>query len=168
VDTAASTSCPHCGAAAPAGAARCARCGFAFVEQEASRWGRLPRPPSRRLAAGGTALAAAAAVIVLIARDDTAATPELPAPVPAARAEHDLELQFNPPGDDTAAVVCPGPIRHQARTRCEARYANGDTQLLLIGLSERGNLDVEIPYPAQRRPGLELAPRFAKPGRPDS
>jgi hypothetical protein len=38
-------------------------------------------------------------------------------------------------------------------TRCQVRYANGDTQLILVGLDARGELDITIPYPAQRRPG---------------
>lgn len=69
-------------------------------------------------------------------------------------AEHLLESQFANAGyDDTAAVSCRRAIRLGSATRCQVRYANGDTQLILVGLDGRGDLDITIPYPAQRRPG---------------
>ena len=71
-----------------------------------------------------------------------------------ARAEHLLESQFANAGyDDTAAVSCRHAIRLGSATRCQVRYANGDTQLILVGLDGRGDLAITIPYPAQRRPG---------------
>ena len=47
---------------------------------------------------------------------------------------------------------CPGPIRPDSSTRCEFLYPDGDTQLMLVTLSRRGELEIEVPYPAQRRP----------------
>jgi hypothetical protein len=108
----------------------------------------LPRPsrwwilPALLLVAGGVAIA------LLLARDPT---PEPIAPVPAARAERRLERQLagGPPG----AVRCPGSIRPGRASRCEFRYDDGDTQLMLVTLTTTGELDIEVPYPAQRRPG---------------
>jgi hypothetical protein len=51
------------------------------------------------------------------------------------------------------APRCESAVRLGGATRCQVRYANGDTQLILAGLDGRGDLDVTIPYPAQRRPG---------------
>jgi hypothetical protein len=44
-------------------------------------------------------------------------------------------------------------VRPGRLTRCELLYRNGDTQLLLVRLASDGELDIENPYPAQRRPG---------------
>jgi hypothetical protein len=97
-------SCPRCGTAAAAEAARCGECGFVFFERPARR--SLPRRLARQLDAG-----------------------------PAA------------------SVRCTGPIRSSRSTRCQFLYPDGDTQLMLVTLSRRGELDIDVPYPAQRRPG---------------
>jgi len=55
-------------------------------------------------------------------------------------------------GPDTS-VRCNGAVRVVLVTRCQVVYDNGDTQLLLVTLSDAGELDVQVPYPAQRRPG---------------
>ena len=109
------------------------------------RW-RWPWWPSPAALIAGAAL--------LLTRDQPAAAPAPPPPVAQARAERLLESQFANAGyDDTAAVSCRRAIRLGSSTRCQVRYANGDTQLILVGLDGRGDLDITIPYPAQRRPG---------------
>jgi hypothetical protein len=50
-------------------------------------------------------------------------------------------------------VRCPSPIQPGGATRCQFVYADGDTQLMLVTLMANGTLDIEVPYPAQRRPG---------------
>jgi hypothetical protein len=50
-------------------------------------------------------------------------------------------------------VRCPGSIRPGRPTRCQFVYENGDTRLMLVTLMEDGTLDIDVPYPAQRRPG---------------
>ena len=95
-----------------------------------------------------------AGAALLLTRDEPAAAPAPPRPVAQARAERLLESQFANTGyDDTAAVSCGRAVRVGGSTRCQVRYANGDTQLILVGLDGRGDLDITIPYPAQRRPG---------------
>lgn len=147
------TSCPRCGGEAPPEASRCPQCGFVFVED---------REPRRRGVRSATvviallALAAglAGAAALLAGRGEPAAAPEPPDPLAAARAERRLEGRFANAGfDDTAGVRCRRAVRLAGATRCHVRYANGDTQLILVGLDGRGELDITIPYPAQRRPG---------------
>ena len=84
--------------------------------------------------------------VLLLTRDSP---PPPPAPVPAARAQALLLRQL----DLRGAVHCPGDIRPLHSTRCEFRYPNGDTQLMLVTLTPRGRLEIDVPYPAQRRPG---------------
>ena len=55
--------------------------------------------------------------------------------------------------DDAGSIRCQGAIRSGRLTRCELLYLDGDTQLLLVNLTADGDLDIEEPYPAQRRPG---------------
>ena len=94
-----------------------------------------------------------AGAVALLTRDEPAAAPRPQGPV-AARAERWLGAQFADAGDDdTAAVRCRRVVRSAGPTRCQVRYPNGDTQLMLVALDERGELAVSIPYPAQRRPG---------------
>jgi hypothetical protein len=50
-------------------------------------------------------------------------------------------------------VRCPSSIRLRHSTRCQFLYEDGDTQLMLVTLMANGTLDIEVPYPAQRRPG---------------
>ena len=111
----------------------------------------LPRPSARLVAALGLIAAAALAAGLLLARDPPPAPPE---PLAAARAEQRLESRLALDAYGTGASVrCNGPVREASATRCHVLYADGDTQLLLVGLSRAGKLDVQVPYPAQRRPG---------------
>jgi hypothetical protein len=167
--TDASPSCPRCGAACPAGAARCRRCGFALLDAGERRW--LPRPagpvlgrlrPDGRVkrVRGRTAWAVAVAAIgavaatVLIASEDApppTATPvpvlpPPPTPISASEAERRLELRFGDTSDDeTAAVRCPHRIEPQRRTRCELRYRNTGPRAILVRVSPRGELDADVP-----------------------
>jgi hypothetical protein len=144
------TSCPRCGGDAPPQASRCRRCGFVFFEEREPR--RLVRP-ARVIALVALAAGLAAGAALLVARGEPAA-PEPPDRLAATRAERRLESRFANAGyDDTAAVRCRRAVRLGGATRCQVHYANGDTQLILVGLDGRGRLDITIPYPAQRRPG---------------
>jgi hypothetical protein len=143
------TSCPHCGGEAAPGASRCRECGFGFLEDR--------EPARRRLRSAFVVIALgalAAGAALLAARGEPAAGPEPPDPLPAAKAAPRLESQFIKAGyDDTAGVRCGRAIRLGGATRCHVQYANGDTQLILVGLDGRGVLDITIPYPAQRLSG---------------
>jgi hypothetical protein len=147
------TSCPRCGDEAPQRASRCRKCGFVFFEERESRRHRVRSAPVViALVALAAGLAAGAAL--LAGRGEPAAAPDPPDPLTAASAERRLESRFANAGyDDTAGVRCPRAVRLAGATRCQVRYANGDTQLILVGLDGRGELDITIPYPAQRRPG---------------
>jgi hypothetical protein len=138
-------SCPRCGAAAPASASRCESCGFVFFEMPARR--KLPRPSPRALLAIGAVLAGAVGLVVLLTRDSPPPPP--PAPVPPSRAEVRLVRQLDLPG----SVHCAGSIRPGRATRCQFLYPDGDTQLMLVTLTAAGALEIDVPYPAQRRPG---------------
>ena len=112
----------------------------------------LPRPSPLLLGVLGLAAAAAVAAVVLLSRDDPPPAP--PEPVASVRAERRLEtrLALDEYGTGTS-VRCNAPVREAFVTRCQVVYDNGDTQLLLVTLSDAGELDVQVPYPAQRRPG---------------
>jgi hypothetical protein len=140
-------SCPQCGAAAEPEAATCSSCGFIFFELPASR--SLPRPSAAWIAVGVAVLVACGAAVVLLTREPE---PGPPQPVPAARAERLLERRLDAgPG---ASVRCP-PARIDTlnEARCQFVYPDGDTQLMLVTLGSDGELEIEVPYPAQRRPG---------------
>jgi hypothetical protein len=146
-----STSCPSCGVESPPQAPRCGSCGFVFFEERERRGFTHPTPPVVLVILAGVLLAGA---VALLTGDEPAAAPAPPEPVAQARAERRLESQFANAGyDDTSAVRCRRAVRLGGATRCQIRYANGDTQLILVGLDGRGELDITIPYPAQRRPG---------------
>jgi hypothetical protein len=145
------TSCPRCEAETPPEAARCESCGFVFFEERERRL--LDRSGLLAACLLAVAVALAAGGAFLLTRDDPAPSPEPPGPLAVAPAERRLETQFANAGyDDTAAVRCRRVVRLGGSTRCQVRYANGDTQLILVGLDGRGELDITIPYPAQRRP----------------
>lgn len=147
--TVTTSSCPQCGAAAPAEASRCGRCGFVFFEMPARR--SLPRPSPLLTLVALLVLAGAVAAVLLLTRDTP---PDPPAPVPATRAELRLLRQLGAGGAGLpGSVRCPGSIRPGRATRCEFHYPDGDTQLMLVTLTARGGLDIDVPYPAQRRPG---------------
>jgi hypothetical protein len=107
----------------------------------------LPRPSGRWISLALVALAACAAGVVLLTRDPP---PQPPAPVPAERAERRLERELAARASES--VRCPGPIEPAGSTRCQFVYSDGDTQLMLVSLSRRGELEIDVPYPAQRRP----------------
>lgn len=148
VDT--DTSCPRCGAGAAAGASSCADCGYVFFEARARR--SLPRPSPLWAVAALLVVAGGVSLTLLLSRDSPAPAP--PAPVPAISADRRLEHQLRTSGvEDVGGVDCQATIRARRLTRCELLYDNGDTQLLLVRLSTDGELDIQQPYPAQRRPG---------------
>ena len=120
-----------------------------FFEEPARR--SLPRPSPVWTLAAGLVLAAGAGIAVLLARDPA---PEPLAPVAPARAEQRLEAQLEKDGiKEVGSVRCDDSIRPGRQTRCELLYADGDTQLMLVSLTEDSALDIAVPYPAQRRPG---------------
>jgi hypothetical protein len=92
-------------------------------------------------------LAVGVGVVFLLTRDPA---PEPLAPVSAEGAEARLARQLD--AGPAASVRCTGPIRPGRSTRCQFVYPDGDTQLMLVTLSRRGELDIDVPYPAQRRP----------------
>ncbi len=142
------TSCPRCGAAAAAGASTCRDCGFVFFASPTRR--SLPRPSPRWTVLSLLVLSGAVAIAVLASRDSP---PEPPAAVPSASAERRLVAQLRAEGvDDAGSIRCQHAIRSGRLTRCELLYVDGDTQLLLVNLTADGALDIEEPYPAQRRP----------------
>lgn len=146
------TSCPHCEAETPPHASRCQSCDYVFFEERERRL--IPRPGALPAALLALGLAVVAGAVLLLTRDEPAAAPAPPEPVAKAPAERRLETQFATAGyDDTAGVRCRRAVRLGGATRCQIRYANGDTQLILVRLDGRGELDITIPYPAQRRPG---------------
>lgn len=103
------------------------------------------------IAAGLLVLALGAATAVVVTRDPP---PKPPAPVARAAAEQRLEGQLEAGGvEQLRSVRCGGSIRPSRTTRCELRFTDGDTQLMLVRVAADGELDIEVPYPAQRRPG---------------
>ena len=137
-----------CGAPAPAATPTCAQCGFVLLEEERPR--RRPRP---WIAAG---LVVAVAIVaglaaVLLARNPA---PSAPDPAAAALAAPRLERQRGTNrGGPQGRVTCPGAIRPDRATRCRFLYRDGDTQLMLVTVRAHGELEIDVPYPAQRRPG---------------
>ena len=144
----ATATCPRCGLVAPARAARCRACDFVFFEEPPRR--SLPRPSPIWIAAGVLVLAAGVAIALLLTRDSP---PQPVEAVTATSAEQRLESQLRVGGGPPGSVHCPGSIRPGRPTRCEFVYTDGDTQLMVVSLTVRGELDIEVPYPAQRRPG---------------
>ena len=116
---------------------------------------RRPRPPRPRpgtIAVVSLCALVAAAVALLAAREEPAAAPKPPTPVPARQAEERLERQAAKAGyEDTATVRCARPVELGRDTRCHVLYANGDSQLILVALDSRGDFYITVPYPAQRR-----------------
>jgi hypothetical protein len=165
----ASPICPRCGAACPAWAARCTRCGFAFLDAGERR--RLPRPRGRvpgRLRPDGrvqrlhwrtvwapalAAMTSVAAIVLIVDADapppaakPVPVLPPPPTPISALEAERRLELRFGDASDDeTAAVRCPHRIEPGRRTRCELRYRHTAPRAILVGVSPRGELDANVP-----------------------
>ena len=100
----------------------------------------------------GLAAVAAVAAVVLLSRDD----PPARAGARWPRCEPSTGSRPSSPsrstGPDTS-VRCNGAVREALVTRCQVVYDNGDTQLLLVTLSDAGELETQVPYPARRRPG---------------
>ena len=120
-----------------------------FFEEREQR--RLPRPSPRLVLALLATAALAAALVVLVTNEPE---PEPPGPLSAARAEQRLQRLAVASGEtDVVDVLCNGPVRTGANTRCALRFDDGDTQLMLVNLDPAGRLDITVPYPAQRRPG---------------
>jgi hypothetical protein len=120
-----------------------------FFEEPTRR--SLARPSPTWFLLAGAVLAFAAAALLLLRRDSA---PEALDPVAAARAEPRLESQLRRGGiEELGAVRCAGSVERDRVTRCQLLYDNGDTQLMLVRLTSEGRLDIEVPYPAQRRPG---------------
>jgi hypothetical protein len=115
-----------------------------FFELPARR--KLPRPTPLVLLAIAVVLAGGVGLVVVLTRDSP---PSPPAPIPAARADVRLARQLHLRG----SVHCRGPIRPGRSTRCQFLYPDGDTQLMLVTLTAAGELEIDVPYPAQRRPG---------------
>lgn len=116
---------------------------------------RLPRLTGR-LVAGfiGFAAICALGMAVVVFGGSSERSSAAPGPVASFRAEGRLLRQMRAGGlGDAASVECAGPVRVGRATRCQVGYSNGDTQLILVDLDADGAIDVEIPYPAQRRPG---------------
>jgi hypothetical protein len=139
-------SCPQCGAAARPEAGTCESCGFVFFERPARR--SLPRPSAAWIAAGAVVLVAGVAGVALLTREPE---PGPPRPVPAGQAERLLERRLD--AGPRASVRCPpARIDTSNESRCQFVYPDGDTQLMLVTLGSDGELEIRVPYPAQRRP----------------
>jgi hypothetical protein len=133
------TACPSCDAPAPAGAQRCSRCGYRFLEG-GDRPAR-PRPRLSRLVVGSTALVAVAVAAIVWAgggADRHAANPEpvrshldvlSPHPIGTAAAERLLEQRFLGvrKDDESAFVRCSGRIPRPAHSVriCRVSYPGG-------------------------------------------
>jgi hypothetical protein len=119
-----------------------------FFEEPARR--SLPRPTPVWIVVALVLVAGGVGVAALLTRDSP---PGPLAPVAAERAERRLEHQLGAGGGPAGSVRCPSPIRLGRSTRCHFLYQGGDTRLMLVTLMADGTLDIEVPYPAQRRPG---------------
>jgi hypothetical protein len=94
------------------------------------------------------------AAVVALGRESPAGPPPPPAPLAPTQAENRLQRQLGLAADgDQGVVRCPGNVGTTRLARCGVIYPDGDTQLLPVRLTPEGDLDVEVPYPAQRRPG---------------
>jgi hypothetical protein len=141
------TTCPSCDAPAPAGARRCPRCGYRFVEDGP---GPHRRPSLRPAVLGGTALAVltAAAVLAISAVDtgddgrvarSSAARWQLEVlserPLTTRAAERLLERRYLGVRDDeSASVHCSGREAKPAHSvrRCMVRYPGGAERRVVL------------------------------------
>ena len=177
VESAASPSCPSCGAACSAVAVRCRSCGFALIEDAGGRAGRRVERTHRSVGSGSgvpwvvALFAAVVAVVVMLVSGGAGGSPadveraRPPASVPALEAERRLELRFGGLSDDeTAAVRCPYPIEPRQLVRCELRYADGIARAMLVRLAPSGTLDVAIPYPVTMTREIGVTRRAGPPG----
>jgi len=135
------TACPSCDAPAHAGARRCSRCGYRFLEDAGPA--RRPHRPLKSLALTVAAVAAVAVAAVLVAGaggggagedaargDASSGHLEVLSDHPLAKSalERVLERRFIGVRDDESAYVsCSGRIAKPAHSvrRCRLRYPGG-------------------------------------------
>jgi hypothetical protein len=180
VESAASPSCPGCGAECSAVAVRCRSCGFALIEDAGGRAGRRIERTQRSVGSGSglpwavalfAAFAAVVALVVMLVSGGAGGSPadveraRPPASVPALEAERRLELRFGGMSDDeTAAIRCPYRIEPRQLLRCELRYPDGIARAMLVRLAPSGTLDVAIPYPVTMTREVGVTRRAGPPG----
>jgi hypothetical protein len=143
------TTCPSCDAPAAAGARRCARCGYEFL-QDGGTARRRPRPSGRGVAAilaGGALVAIAVAAVAAIGGGDGEGAADAgeaqeahlevlsPHPLSTPAAERVLTQRYlSIPDDDETDVRCarrePRPA-HSVR-RCEILYPGGTTRTVVV------------------------------------
>ena len=147
------TSCPNCDAPAPAGARRCGRCGYDFLETGEETRRRVPRGALGVIAA---LVLLAATAAILLARGGAEGQPSTDRaglstfrrlevlsdrPLATRAAERRLEARFTAMrDDDSAAVRCserePKPA-HSLR-RCRVRYPSGIERVVVLLTNARG------------------------------
>jgi ribosomal protein L40E len=146
------TTCPSCDAPAAAGARRCSRCGYRFVEDGGP--GLRPRPSLTPVAFGGAALAVLAVAIILALRaggtDEelargSASPPHLDIlskhPVRTGAAERLLARRyFGARNDESAFVHCSGRVPKPAHSvrRCIVHYPGGGRRRVVLLTSANG------------------------------
>jgi ribosomal protein L40E len=153
------TTCPSCDAPVPAGASRCGRCGYRFLEDGATRI-RRPGRPSRRgvaaaLASGALAAVAVTAVAVLGRGGDDgdeAAVVDAAQPVHLdVLSEHPLSTRaaervltqryLSIPDDDETDVRCSGREPRPAHSvrRCHILYPGGTERTVVVITNANGS-----------------------------
>lgn len=144
------TACPSCDAPAPAGASRCARCGYPFLEDGGEK--RRPQPSRRVLAwvlcaVALAAIAVTAAAVLGGGEDDG----DEAAAVDAAQPVHLEVLSAHPlgtlaaervltqrylsiPDDDETDVRCSGREARPAHSvrRCQILYPGGTDRTVVV------------------------------------
>jgi len=149
------TTCPSCDAPAPAGASRCARCGYRFLEDGTEK--RRPQPSRRGLSAVLCAVALAAiavAAAVLLGGDDgdEAAAVDAAQPVHLeVLSEHPLstlaaervltQRYLSIPDDDQSDVRCSGREPRPAHSvrRCQILYPGGTNRTVVVITNANGS-----------------------------
>jgi hypothetical protein len=180
VESAASPSCPSCGAECSAVPVRCRSCGLALIEDAGGRAGGRVERTQRPVGSGSAlpwvvalvaAVAAVVAVVVMLFSGGAGGSPAdverpgPPAPVPALEAERRLDLRFGDMRDDeTAAVRCPYRIEPRQLVRCKLRSADGIARAMLVRLAPSGTLYVAIPYPVTMTREVGVTRRAGPPG----
>jgi hypothetical protein len=150
------TTCPSCDAPAPAGASRCARCGYEFYEDGGAA---LPRPrPSRRgwvaiLAAAALVAIAVAGVAAIGGGDDEPAAAGGDAqdahlevlsrhPLTTPAAERLLTGRYLAiPDDDESDVHCARRVPRPAHSvrRCDILYPGGTIRTIVVITTANGS-----------------------------
>ena len=150
------TTCPSCDAPAPAGARRCGRCGYEFLEDGGATL-RRPRPSGPVVAAivaGGALLAVAVAGVAAIGGGEgeeaaagggaQGAHLEVLSPHPMSNraAERVLtERYLAMPDDDETDVHCSGREPRPAHSvrRCAILYPGGTTRTVVVITTASGS-----------------------------